>query len=438
MATIRPAEVAVMVVGVGLLAYVGGLVTAVENLSPYVMIKQARAAYSDWRHNWRHYLNIRPMYLRPNRSEQAGVTVNDPGAFQGYTFVTTMLEDGFYPALVDMTGKVVYRWKIGYTEVFPDPPHIDVSVDDLDTVVHGAELFPDGSVLLNWSGYGLAKLDRCAKVLWSVPRITHHAVDVLPSGEILTLARSPITEEDFRPGMTLPDRGYIWRDEILRISADGKVLETIPVWDLFYDNGLGERLARILTQSSLWENVSDPLHTNDIEVLTEDLAPAFPMFAAGDVILSMRHLNMLMVVDSSLRKVKWVQQGPFIRQHDPDFMPNGNILIFDNRDGGVEMAWGYTRIIELNPATGEVVWQYQGTDEAPFYTRSRGREALLPNGNVLVSEFNRGRVFEIARTNGNKIVWDWVNSPQPGMIGLVTQAERVPYDQAPFVGQACS
>ncbi len=427
-----------MVVGVGLLAYAGGLVSAQANLEPFKMVKEAHRAASDWRQNWRHYLGIRPMYLRPAPNSASGVTVNEPGAFQGYTFVTTMFSDGFYPALLDMQGNIVHRWKIGYTEVFPDPPHIEFSVDDLDTVVHGAELFPDGSVLLNWSGYGLAKLDRCAKVEWAIPRITHHAVETLPNGEILTLSRTFAGEKEFRPGMTMPDRGYIWRDEIMRISADGKILEELPVWDLFYDNGREAQLTRIMTQSTLWQNVVDPLHTNDIEVLKEEMAPAFPMFTAGDVILSFRGLNMVMVIDSTLRKVKWVQHGPFIRQHDPDFMPNGHILIFDNRDGGLGRVWGYSRILELDPATGQVVWQYQGTDEAPFYTRSRGRSALLPNGNVLVSEFNRGRVFEVARTDNNKIVWDWVNTPEPGLIGLVTQAERVPVEATAFVGQPCS
>jgi hypothetical protein len=437
MATIRPVEVAAMVVGVGLLAYVGGLISANVNLAPYQMVKEADRAASDWRQNWRSYLGLRAMYLKPaSRNAASGVTVNDPAAFPGYTFVTTMFADGFYPALMDMQGKVVHRWKIAYSDAFPDPPQLDYDVDDLDTVVHGAEVFPDGSVLLNWSGYGLAKLDRCAKVEWSIPRITHHAVDVLPNGEILTLSRTFATEKEFRPGMTMPDRGYIWRDEIMRISADGKILEELPVWDLFYNNGREALLSRIMTQSTQWQNVVDPLHTNDIEVLTEQMAPAFPMFTAGDVILSFRALNMLMVIDSTLKKVKWLQQGPYIRQHDPDFMPNGHILVFDNRDGGIDRVWGYSRVMEMDPATGNVVWQYQGTDEAPFYTRSRGRSALLPNGNVLVSEFNRGRVFEVTRPD-NKIVWDWTNSPEPGLIGLVTQAERIPLEAATFVGQSC-
>ena len=215
-----------MVVGVGLLAYVGGLISANANLAPFQMVKEADRAASDWRQNWRSYLGIRAMYLKPaSRNSASGVTVNDPGASPGYTFVTTMFADGFYPALLDMEGKVVHRWKIAYSDAFPDPPQLDYDVDDLDTVVHGAEVFPDGSVLLNWSGYGLAKLDRCAKVEWSIPRITHHAVDMLPNGEILTLSRTFATEKDFRPGMTMPDRGYIWRDEIMRISADGKILE---------------------------------------------------------------------------------------------------------------------------------------------------------------------------------------------------------------------
>jgi hypothetical protein len=32
--------------------------------------------------------------------------------------------------------------------------------------------------------------------------------------------------------------------------------------------------------------------------------------------------------------VKWSQTGPWLRQHDPDFLSDGRILVYDNRDDG--------------------------------------------------------------------------------------------------------
>jgi hypothetical protein len=74
--------------------------------------------------------------------------------------------------------------------------------------------------------------------------------------------------------------------------------------------------------------------------------------------------------------------GPFLRQHDPDFLPNGHILLFDNRKGGPGREFGFSRILEIDPATRRVVWSYVGSGQEPFYTDARGKQQPLPNGNV--------------------------------------------------------
>ena len=50
-----------------------------------------------------------------------------------------------------------------------------------------------------------------------------------------------------------------------------------------------------------------------------------------------------MVIDRQTLKAKWVLSGPFYQQHDPDFLPNGNIMLFDNRGG--DPACGGSRIL---------------------------------------------------------------------------------------------
>jgi hypothetical protein len=61
----------------------------------------------------------------------------------------------------------------------------------------------------------------------------------------------------------------------------------------------------------------------------------------------------------------------------------------------------------------------------------------LPNGNVLVVEAQRGRVFEVTRAAPSRIVWEYVNLVQDGYAGLVTGAERIAPEQATFVGAPC-
>ncbi|MFC2154850.1 arylsulfotransferase family protein, partial [Candidatus Altiarchaeota archaeon] len=89
-------------------------------------------------------------------------------------------------------------------------------------------------------------------------------------------------------------------------------------------------------------------------------------------------------------------------QHEPVLLENGNILIFDNRGPG-----GSSRVLEFDPFTLEIVWQYEGTSSHPFYSELLGTNQRLPNGNTLITESKRGRVFEV--TPENELVWEYRN-----------------------------
>ena len=121
-------------------------------------------------------------------------------------------------------------------------------------------------------------------------------------------------------------------------------------------------------------------------------------------------------------------RGPWLRQHDPDLLANGNILLFDNQ-GNVGPG-GITRVIEVDPKTQEIVWTYAGTPEEPFESEVRSSEARLPNGNTLITELDGGRIFEV--TKPGQIVWNYINPvrgqrAQDGqqVIPIVSWAERV-------------
>jgi hypothetical protein len=63
--------------------------------------------------------------------------------------------------------------------------------------------------------------------------------------------------------------------------------------------------------------------------------------------------------------------------------------------------------LEWNPTTGAIEWCYKGTTEEPFETDARGCQELLPHGNVLITESDNGRLFEVSREG--KIVWEFNN-----------------------------
>ncbi|MCP4232425.1 MAG: hypothetical protein GY770_02395, partial [Aestuariibacter sp.] len=71
----------------------------------------------------------------------------------------------------------------------------------------------------------------------------------------------------------------------------------------------------------------DPFHTNDID---EYHGGETGLFEQGDLVLSFRSLNLLLVVRPATRKIVWYAYGLTSRQHDPDFVSSNSIIVYDN------------------------------------------------------------------------------------------------------------
>ena len=93
----------------------------------------------------------------------------------------------------------------------------------------------------------------------------------------------------------------------------------------------------------------------------------------NQVLLSMRELGAIGLLDLDRQVFTWALRGPWVGQHDPDLLPNGNMLLFDNY--GHYGAGGTSRVIEFDPTTLELVWSYSGGAARPrhgFRRRSCG------------------------------------------------------------------
>jgi hypothetical protein len=88
-------------------------------------------------------------------------------------------------------------------------------------------------------------------------------------------------------------------------------------------------------------------------------------------------------------------------------LPNSNILIFDNGPTRLDRTFPFSRVIEINPATNEIVWEYQDANAQAFYSDRISNAQRLPNGNTLINEGMFGRFFEV--TPAGEVVWEYVN-----------------------------
>lgn len=151
--------------------------------------------------------------------------------------------------------------------------------------------------------------------------------------------------------------------------------------------------------------------------------------------VSFRNLNLIVIIDPVTEKIKWSMTGPFIRQHDPDFLENGKISVFDNRmDDKNGAILGGSRILSIDPITRQVHTVYKGDSQNPFFTDIMGKHQYLPNGNILIAEALAGRAFEI--TPSGEIVWTYINKLNDNEVYVIEQATRYSKQYVTFLEES--
>ena len=323
----------------------------------------------------------------PARPAQMGVTVFDETrSYPGYNLYTRRKDAS--AELIDARGRVVHRWHQEEDLAWVRA----VLLADGDLLVVGAETWsseanskrtaPRFAMRLNWEN----------EIVWKRPLSAHHDIVMTPDNRIGVLTVKGRQPPDGPPS------AIVVEDHVTILSGDGEIedersleqmLRARPDIYTLRPPGKGRRA---------W----DPLHSNSLRWLSDEaLAAKDPIYALGNIIVCFRYQNSVAIFDWDNQEVVWTWgRGDIIQPHDAVVLDSGNILIFDN---GVKRGW--SRVVELDPLTREIVWEYKAPKPRGFYTGARGANQRLPNGNTLISESNKGRAFEV--TLDGDIVWEY-------------------------------
>lgn len=257
----------------------------------------------------------------------------------------------------------------------------------------------DGYVFL--ARPNLFRLDRTGSIVWRIDEgfTFHHDFDASPD-------RIVALDHRTRRNAKKDTGGEFVDDRLVVIGAQGEVWSILSLHDLFWDE-----LKRRARESSVdpfsseavevlgMDGPGDFYHANSIQILTAD----GPIGRRGDVLLSLRTLDTLVVLDPETGEIRWQWgRGILDHPHHPTLLPNGRVLVFDN-------GWhrGWSRVVEIEPATGKIVWEYRAMPPETFFTQRRGAAYRLANGNTLITESDRGRAFEVM-PDGTKVWEYWV------------------------------
>ncbi len=412
--------------------YVYGAASHKYSLFPYAQIK---LGYRSTVNIFKEIGNIsgtRPVgFLQPARKDGAGVTINElPVGQDDLLLLSGFFGKGNGLRLIKRNGDAVAVWDVRFSELFPDTSHLSKPpATDWNIDLHGALINSDGSVVFNFEYGGLVKLDRCGNTIWTLSHPTHHSVEPARSGGYWVPGRrfhGAQQDSSFPPFETPYSE-----DTVLLVSSGGEIEREISVPQLFYNSDLAALLTatgQFFEHGMAWDH--ELVHLNKIGELSDELAEDFPEFDAGDLLLSIRGLNLVMVVDPDNEIIKWWQIGPWLRQHDPEFKPGGKITVFNNNTFFPDLVDGYfsdlsiprvSNIIELDPQSRAHRVLYGGVPEQELLSVIRGKHDLTVGGGLLITEFEGGRVLETDASG--RVVWEYLNRYDAQHVAEINEAK---------------
>jgi len=404
-----------------------------------------------------------------------GVTVYDPSKAYN-SFIAIGTTDG-KSRLIDMNGNEVKRWeKIGFPTEVIDPAlnggkkgHILVQLENNSG--------PWGGIFNNKT---IGELDWEGNVVWQWGKEApggivrqNHDWQRLASGNTLFIATYSRQVKSLG-NQTVGDQF------IYEVTSEGKIVWQWSAADHLEEFGISPDGLQFLIRSLSHDaavGVSDRFLTlNNMQTVGSN-----KWFDGGDnrfnpdnIVIDSREGNFIAIIEKSTGKIVWrlgpdfpgsddsphgrLLDGKLPRrvdqisgQHDAHIIAEGlpgagNLLVFDNQGGGgfppASLGiFSASRILEIDPITKEIVWQYTGADsDRPvwsFHSSFISSARRLPNGNTLIDEGMNGRIFQI--TPKGEIVWEYVSpyfaesliATQKLISNWVYRAQPVPYDWVP-------
>ena len=412
-----------------------------------------------------------------------GTTIYDPEkAWSGYTLMQCQ---GLGAVLVDMNGNVKKVWKD--VQGFPNkllPGGYLMGSLGLRDPKFGYQDQTD-VVEVDWDGKVVWKFDKKELVdddgdkRWIARQHHDYQREGNPvgyyvpgmeakteSGNTLILCHEDVYNKKISEHRLLDD-------VFIEVDWEGNIVWEWHVSQHFNELGFSEIAKNVLARNpNIHENgggQSDWMHINSMSVLGPN-----KWYDAGDerfnpenIIWDAREANIMAIISKKTGKIVW-KIGPdfteskelriigqIIGQHHCHMIPKGlpgegNILLFDNggwagygmpsrcsRDGGKADLRDHSRVLEIDPTTLEVVWEFSGRTfggmmgivaDSKFYSPLISSAQRLPNGNTLICEGCYMRMFEV--TPDKEVVWEFI-APFKGMREMVYRAYRYPYDYVP-------
>ena len=428
-----------------------------------------------------------PVLIRPSSSVYpTGTTIYKPEkCWNGYNIPSKNLTPS-KAQLFDMNGNVVHEWKgiIGSPYKILPGGYIMGAVDAI-----GFDRTP--LLQLDWDGNIVWKFEKSDLVSYNGKEPEwrarqHHDYQregnpvgyyvpgmdpLVDKGNTLINTFKNVNRPDIAPAVICDTR-------IIDVTWEGDIIWDWLLTDHWDELGLSEAAKNAYYRFPGYNEdlgCAQKLFFNNINWLGPNR-----WYDAGDqrfhpenIIADSPLLNIIVIISRKTGEIVWrvgpeytstpalKKLGQMMYLHHAHIIPKGlpgagNILVFDSGGqsglgapnpnsltGVFNTARHWSRIVEFNPITLEIVWGYSAVDggvrmpllkgfgayksggDHRFFSYNMGSAQRLPNGNTLITESQYGRVFEV--TPEGEIVWEFIHPED----GKVYRTYRIPYDWIP-------
>lgn len=329
--------------------------------------------------------------------------------------------------LIDMEGNIVNRWQMPYEVgqygyLLPNGHLVFAGMSENVRLIYSLSFtftgFGGEIIEQDWEG----NLIRTIKV----PRQSHDFL-IMPNGHVMYICyadeKGILPDElaaRWKGGIPAEDKEKIYGDNIYEVDENGKT-----VWEWISHEHMDPEIDAFcpLEYREHW-------HINTLFQCQD-----------GNILVSPRHLNEIFKVEYPSGKIiARYGRGKLFHQHDCRELDNGNILVFDNGSHRHNYEPTYSRVVEIDPNTDKIVWEYKAEVPSDFYSPLMGGAQRMPNGNTVICDSCNARIFEV--TYEGELVWEYINpirvrhvQVEANNYNVIFRAPRYPSDWPGFKGK---
>ena len=171
----------------------------------------------------------------------------------------------------------------------------------------------------------------------------------------------------------------------------------------------------------------DRIHLNDIEVInySDDYV------RKGDLLLSSKHLSSVFLYRPYVNKIIWLKTGPWLNQHDIDYLGKGLFTIFGNdtfrynRLNNHDVFYDNNNNIYFMDIKSNKVSKIFQNSMKDIKTPTQGLHQILENGDLFIEETD---AFKIHRFGNKTKRWEFINFLKYNKIGSLHWSRYLPED----------